>query len=49
MKLNDHNNDKAGCGGLIRDSLGRWVHGFARNLGCCSIVGNNLGPATNQG
>ncbi|GLT31839.1 hypothetical protein SLA2020_065470 [Shorea laevis] len=27
------------CGGLIRDSLGKWVAGFARNVGITSVLG----------
>ncbi|GKV35026.1 hypothetical protein SLEP1_g43346 [Rubroshorea leprosula] len=29
----------AACGGLIRNSLGRWVVGFARNIGITSALG----------
>ncbi|GLU14578.1 hypothetical protein SLE2022_311390 [Rubroshorea leprosula] len=30
------------CGGLIRDSLGRWVVGFARNVGITSALGTEF-------
>lgn len=26
----------AGCGGLCRDSAGRWLCGFSRNIGSCN-------------
>ncbi|KAL4298891.1 hypothetical protein AHAS_Ahas17G0046200 [Arachis hypogaea] len=27
---------RAGCGGILRNSEGRWIMGFSRNLGVCS-------------
>ena len=27
-----------GCGGIIKDFMGRWVAGFTCNLGICSSV-----------
>ncbi|XP_050896182.1 uncharacterized protein LOC127102908 [Lathyrus oleraceus] len=36
-----HNNkvdDKAGCGGLIRDSFGKWISGYSKNLGVCNSL-----------
>lgn len=29
-------------GGLIRDSMGRWVVGFGRNIGCCLVLSAEL-------
>ena len=29
---------RAGCGGLLRNSNGSWIHGFYRHLGHCSIL-----------
>lgn len=25
-----------GCGGLIRDASGAWIHGFAKHIGRCT-------------
>lgn len=30
--------DKAGCGGLIRDSFGMWISGYSKNLGVCNSL-----------
>lgn len=32
------NNGNATSGGVLRDDAGRWVSGFARNLGCATIT-----------
>jgi ribonuclease HI len=26
-----------GCGGIIRDMRGKWIYGFAKGLGACSV------------
>ncbi|KAL4396750.1 hypothetical protein AHAS_Ahas01G0123100 [Arachis hypogaea] len=37
----NHNNNAA-CGGILRDSLGRFLKGFSCNLGSCSIMHDEL-------
>ena len=32
------NQGLAGAGGVIRDHMGSWIGGFARNIGICSSV-----------
>lgn len=32
------NSSIAGCGGIIRDSNGRWVAGFYKSLGLCFVI-----------
>lgn len=34
---------KVAVGGLIRDSYGRWLHGFSHNIGCYSITRAEMG------
>jgi ribonuclease HI len=36
-----------GAGGVIRDAMGRWIVGFALNIGICTSVGAELWAITN--
>jgi ribonuclease HI len=37
----------AGAGGIIRDAMGRWIVGFALNIGICTSVSAELWAITN--
>ncbi|MCI85796.1 ribonuclease H, partial [Trifolium medium] len=30
--------DLAGCGGLLRDSNGQWIHGYTQKIGACDAL-----------
>ncbi|XVE79323.1 hypothetical protein DITRI_Ditri14bG0049000 [Diplodiscus trichospermus] len=34
----DASSQAAGCGGLLRDCHGRWMHGFTFNIGKCTVL-----------
>lgn len=46
MALNTYrvvfNNQKVGCGGVVIDHNGNWIHGFKKNIGRCSVMTTEL-------